>query len=76
MAFKKNWLKSLRHPSSEYVERETFPAFRLSSAIVEQPYTSSHASPYIKSYFLVYISAESLSCLEISFYYEDRFSQY
>lgn len=58
------------------MERETSPACRLSSAVVEQPYTSSRGSPYVKSYFLVYVSAESLTCLESSFYYEDRFSQY
>lgn len=55
---------------------EKFPACCLSSAILEQPYTSSHGSSYIQFYFLVYVSAESLSCLEIGFYYEDRFSQY
>lgn len=46
------------------------------SAVLEQPYTSSYGSSYIKSYFLAYVSAESSTCLEICFYFEDTFSQY
>lgn len=58
------------------MEREKFPALCMWSAVLEQPYTSSYGSSYIKSYFLAYVSAESSTCLEICFYFEDTFSQY
>lgn len=38
----------------------------MSSAVLQQPHASSHGSCYIKSYFLMHLSAESSACLEIA----------
>lgn len=76
MAFKKFGLSLIHPPHGEMRETEKFPALYMSPTILEQPYTSSYGSSCIKSYFLVYVSAESSTCLEICFYYEDTFSWY